>query len=113
MSIRLGELAARFGCELTGDPDVVIRRVASLDGATGDSLTFLANPAFKANLQSTRAGAVIVRREHAAEVPVAALIHDNPYATYARMAAPDSMTAVAWTPGSTSTGGNSSAAMRA
>ena len=86
MTIRLGELATRFGCELVGDPDVVISKVASLEGATGDSLTFLSNPALKKGLAGTGAGAVIVRREFAEYVPVAALIHDNPYATYARMA---------------------------
>ncbi len=87
MSIRLGELATRFGCELIGDPDVVVRRVASLDGATGDSVSFLANPAMKDELLATRAAAVILRSDDAADSPVGALISDNPYATYARVAA--------------------------
>ena len=43
MSIRLGDLASRFDCELVGDPDIVIERVAALGNATPDSLSFLAS----------------------------------------------------------------------
>jgi UDP-3-O-[3-hydroxymyristoyl] glucosamine N-acyltransferase len=86
MSIRLGELATRFGCELVGDPDVVIKRVGSLENAADDALSFLANPSFRRGLKHTRAAAVVVRPDDAAEVPNAALIHSNPYAAYARMA---------------------------
>ncbi|MEO1203243.1 MAG: UDP-3-O-(3-hydroxymyristoyl)glucosamine N-acyltransferase [Pseudomonadota bacterium] len=86
MSIRLGELATRFGCELVGDPDVVIQRVGTLENASDDALSFLANPSFKRQLKRTRAAAVVVRPDDAGDVPNAALIHSNPYAAYARMA---------------------------
>ena len=86
MSIRLGDLATQYGCELRGDPDVVIDRVAPLGAATSGSLSFLANKAFKRDLATTKAGAVLVRAEYAAEVPTAALVSDNPYADYARIA---------------------------
>lgn len=87
MPISLGELATQFGCELIGDPDLVVSKVASLPGAGPDALTFLSSSHFKPQLASTRAGAVILRRADAADSPVAALIHDSPYACYARMAA--------------------------
>ena len=87
MSIRLGDLATRFDCELVGDPDVVIERVAALGNATPDSLSFLANSSFKRSLSATKAGAVIVRPDDADNAPTAVLLSDNPYATYARMAA--------------------------
>jgi len=87
MPISLGELATQFGCELIGDPDVVVDDVASLHNAGPGSLTFLASPAFREYLNSTRAAAVIVRSADAEGVPTAALINDNPYACYARMAA--------------------------
>jgi len=86
MSIKLGELATRFGCELIGDPDVVIVEVASLNSAGSGSLSFLSNPAFKTQLSSTKAGAVVLRAQDADAAPAAALISENPYATYAKMA---------------------------
>ncbi len=87
MPISLGELATQFGCELIGDPDIVIDNVASFANANGGSLTFLSSPAYKKQLQATAAAAVIVRAADAGDSPVAALIHDDPYACYARMAA--------------------------
>ena len=87
MAISLGELASRFGCDLAGDPDTTVDNVASLGRATAGSLTFLSSPAFKPQLASTEAAAVILRPGDAEDCPTAALIHDNPYACYARMAA--------------------------
>ncbi len=87
MPISLGELAKRFRCELVGDPDVIIDAVAPLANAGSNSLSFLSGSAFKKQLSSTKAAAVILRAEDAPDCPVAALIHDNPYACYARMAA--------------------------
>ena len=87
MPISLGELATRFGCELIGDPDLVVSEVAPLPKATGASLTFLSSPAYKDQLALTQAGAVILRPDDAADCPVAAILHADPYACYARMAA--------------------------
>ncbi|MEJ2274897.1 MAG: LpxD N-terminal domain-containing protein, partial [Woeseiaceae bacterium] len=86
MPVSLGELATRFGCELIGDPDVVVSNVASLANATSESLTFLSSNAFRAQLSSTRAAAVILRPADADACPVAAILHQDPYACYARMA---------------------------
>ena len=87
MPVSLGELATRFGCELIGDPDIEISDVASLPNATSTSLSFLSNSAFKTQLPSTKAAAVILRPADAEDCPVAAILHDDPYACYARMAA--------------------------
>lgn len=87
MAARLGELAVRFGCELRGDPDLRIERVASLEKAEPGTLSFLAHPHFRRFLAGTRAGAVVIAPELAGECPVAALISDNPYALYAQIAA--------------------------
>jgi UDP-3-O-[3-hydroxymyristoyl] glucosamine N-acyltransferase len=86
MPISLGELATRFGCELIGDPDVRVSKVSSLSGATEDALSFLSSEAFRDQLATTRAAAVIVRAADADQVPGAALIHEDPYACYARVA---------------------------
>ena len=83
----LGELAVRFGCTLQGDPDVRIAHVATLERADPQALTFLANPRYRRYLPQTKAGAVVLDAQFAAECPVPALIAKNPYATYARIAA--------------------------
>jgi UDP-3-O-[3-hydroxymyristoyl] glucosamine N-acyltransferase len=86
MPLRLAELAVRFGCELQGDPDALVERVAPLQEATPGSLAFLANPRYRRFLAGTRATAVVLDAGSAGECPVAALISRNPYATYARIA---------------------------
>ena len=86
MPVSLGALATQFGCELIGDPDVEVGNVASLQNANAQSLTFLSNPSLKEQLSSTKAAAVILRPADADDCPVAALLHDDPYACYARMA---------------------------
>jgi UDP-3-O-[3-hydroxymyristoyl] glucosamine N-acyltransferase len=83
----LGELAARFGCELRGDPKAVVARVATLSGATPDAVTFLANPLYRGQLAGTRAGCVILAPRDRDACPVASLVHEQPYLVYARIAA--------------------------
>jgi len=86
MVLSLGELAVRFGCELRGDPDTRIERVATLAGADALALAFLANPRYRAQLATTRAGAVVLSAAAAADCPRPALVSANPYVTYARIA---------------------------
>lgn len=83
----LGELAIRFGVALRGDPAVRVSRVATLVNAGEGSLSFLANPRYRKQLESTRASAVLVSPGDAEKCPVAALIDPNPYLAYARIAA--------------------------
>ena len=86
MPVRLAELAVRFGCELRGDPDAKVDRVAPLGEAGPGALAFLANPRYRRYLPGTRATAVVLSEAMAADCPAAALVHPNPYATYARIA---------------------------
>jgi UDP-3-O-[3-hydroxymyristoyl] glucosamine N-acyltransferase len=83
----LGELAARFGCELRGDAKAVVARVATLSGATAEAITFLANPLYRGQLAGTRAGCVILAPRDRDACPVASLAHAEPYLVYARIAA--------------------------
>ena len=87
VAVSLGELAVRFGCELRGDPDTSVDHVATLSGADARSVSFLANPKYKSQLAQTSAGAVVLDKASASECPTAALICQNPHATYARIAA--------------------------
>jgi UDP-3-O-[3-hydroxymyristoyl] glucosamine N-acyltransferase len=86
MQTSLGELATRFGCELVGDPDSAVTHVATLANAGPLSLSFLANPAYRAELEATRAGAVVLRPDDVEVCPVPVLISRDPYETYARIA---------------------------
>ncbi len=87
MSATLGEIAARYGCELRGDPDARVSHVATLGGAGHESITFLANKAYHTQLETTAAAAVILSAEYLESCPTAALVSPNPYAVYARVAA--------------------------
>ena len=86
MQASLGELAAKFGCELIGDPSVTVSRVATLPNADSTAVSFLANPAYREVFKSTSAAAVIVNDADAADCPVAALVARDPYLTFARVA---------------------------
>jgi UDP-3-O-[3-hydroxymyristoyl] glucosamine N-acyltransferase len=87
MSVSLGELAVRFGCELRGDPDARVDSIASLGAAHAGAVTFLANPRLRPVLEQTRATAVVLDARSAEACPVAALVAANPHATFARIAA--------------------------
>ena len=87
MSVSIGELAVRFGCELRGDPGVEVERVATLAEADAQSVAFVANPRYRTQLASTRAAVVVLDEASAAGCPCAALISANPHATFARIAA--------------------------
>ena len=86
MPASLGELATEFGCDLLGDPDTRVDRVATLANASPKSIGFLANPAYRDQLRATKAAAVVLAEADAGDCPVAALISSDPYATYARIA---------------------------
>ncbi len=87
MSVTLGDLAERHDCVLRGDPSTRVSRVATLAEAGADAISFLANTAYRKYLADTRAAAVILASSDADLCPTAALLTDNPYLVYARVAA--------------------------
>ncbi|HWW20963.1 MAG TPA: UDP-3-O-(3-hydroxymyristoyl)glucosamine N-acyltransferase [Steroidobacteraceae bacterium] len=87
MSIALGEIAVRFGCELRGDPDTRVDHIAPLESAGPGAISYLANPRLTPLLASTRASAVVLDPRSADGSAVAALLDRNPHATFARIAA--------------------------
>ena len=86
MSATLVELAERFGCELRGDAELPISNVGTLSSASSSAISFLTNPAYRSQLSTTNAGAVILEEQYAQDCPVPILISSNPYAVYARVA---------------------------
>jgi len=85
-SLRLCELAEQFALRFEGDGDILIEGIGTLSDATGTQLSFLANPAYREQLKTTRAAAVIVSAEDAVNCPVNTLIADDPYVSYAKIA---------------------------
>lgn len=80
--MELAQLAARLGCRLEGDGTIDITRVATLEDAGPGDVTFLANPKYAHQAQTTRASAVILA-EDAAAVPAAMLRTPHPYKAFA------------------------------
>ncbi len=83
----LKELATALGLELRGSrsaASTVIEGLAALATAGPGQLSFYNNPRYHADLCSTRAAAVILRPEDAADCPATCLLSSNPYLSYAQ-----------------------------
>ncbi len=83
----LGELAMRFALDLRGDAAHIVNGVATLANAGPDQLGFLANSRYRSQLDSTRAGAIVLRADDADAWRGACLIAADPYVAFARIAA--------------------------
>lgn len=86
MTIRIAELAERFALEVRGNPDHRVDGLATLAGAAENDVSFLANAAYAGQLDTCRAGAVVIGPDLAARWEGNALVSDNPYAAWARIA---------------------------
>ena len=87
MALRLGAIVDALGGELTGERETSIERLAPLQTATGDELSFLSHPKYRKELASSRAACVIVSpamRELAASRG-AFIVAPDPYLYFARL----------------------------
>lgn len=82
----LAELSGQFGLHLLGDGNLLVDGVGTLALAGPSQVTFLANPSYRKQLPSTRAGAVILKTEDAESCPTNCLLAQDPYVAYARIA---------------------------
>ncbi|MFT5593300.1 MAG: UDP-3-O-[3-hydroxymyristoyl] glucosamine N-acyltransferase [Oceanicoccus sp.] len=85
MAYTLGEIAQYLNADVIGDEKTIINGLATLVQASEGQLSFLANMAYKDQLQHTNASAVIVHPKQAADCQCAALVLDNPYLGYAKV----------------------------
>ena len=85
--IRLGEIVLRLGGELIGDPDIAVRRIATLQSAVAGDISFLSRRRYRPLLDSTRASAVILQASERDATALPRIICDDPYAYYARLSA--------------------------
>ena len=81
--MRLSDIAAALGCEVAGDGAIEIAGVAGMEHARPCELTFLANPKYAPKVKNTRAAAIIVA-PGVGDLPIPALISENPYLDFAR-----------------------------
>jgi UDP-3-O-[3-hydroxymyristoyl] glucosamine N-acyltransferase len=87
MRLTVAEIVARLGGQAVGDAGLVIDRIATLAAAEPSHISFLANPRYRAQLASTRAGCVIVAPAFADEAAArgSAIVTPDPYLYYARL----------------------------
>lgn len=85
--IRLGDIVLRLGGELIGDPDTVIRRIATLQSAAPGDISFLSQRRYRPLLKSTRASAVILQASERDATGLPRILCADPYAYYARLSA--------------------------
>ncbi len=82
----LAELAALQQLTYQGSGDVEIHSVGTLEHASKDQISFLANSSYTKYLKNTQAGAVIISQEVAGQYSGNALIAEDPYLTFAYVA---------------------------
>ncbi len=85
----LKDLAKELGVEYIGDGNCEITSVATLKNANSGSISFLANPKYKCQLEGCEATAVIVHPKIPDEIGPSSnknyLISENPYLVYAKI----------------------------
>jgi UDP-3-O-[3-hydroxymyristoyl] glucosamine N-acyltransferase len=86
MQYTLEALSQLLNCKYHGELGTVIEGVATLETATSSQLTFLENLKYRQKLATTQAGVVILRAPFLRECPVNALVVENPYLAYAKVA---------------------------
>lgn len=85
-SFSLKEIAKILGARLVGDPNHVIIGVNTLDEATPEDLSFLANPRYHEAMKKSRAGAVCVDESTLLSEEKNYLICENPSAAFQKIA---------------------------
>ena len=86
MELSLGELVARLGGELVGDPAIKVRQIASLEAAGAGDIAFLSNPKLSAALETSGASAFILSPKAAGLTDRARIVTPDPYLYFARAA---------------------------
>lgn len=84
--VTLRELAAAVGATVRGDASYQVTGLATLRSASAEHIAFLANEKYRAQVDTTAAGAVIMRAEDDQGVATNALLTENPYLAYAKIA---------------------------
>lgn len=85
-AISLTDIAKSIGAELiANDGQQLITGIGTLDQATAGQVSFLANPSYRSQLETTQASAVIIHPDMKDDCLVAALVMTNPYMGFAKL----------------------------
>ncbi|WP_031491346.1 UDP-3-O-(3-hydroxymyristoyl)glucosamine N-acyltransferase [Succinivibrio dextrinosolvens] len=82
----LKDIADKIGAQLVGDGNIDIKAVANLKTAKENEISFLSDPKYKAVLSESNAGAVILKQTDVEHAKGAALVLDDPYVGFAKVA---------------------------
>lgn len=81
--MKLKDIAQQLKCELRGDGEFDIRRVAGIEEAQAGDITFVSNPKYGPKARTTQASAIIVG-EKFPDLATATLRAKNPYLAFAK-----------------------------
>ncbi|MGI0115975.1 UDP-3-O-(3-hydroxymyristoyl)glucosamine N-acyltransferase [Zooshikella sp. RANM57] len=81
----LKQVAEYLQADLIGDAQLILTGLATLQDATPKDLSFLANPAYRKYLATSKAGAVILNPDMAAQFSGNVIVVANPYLAYAKI----------------------------
>lgn len=81
----LSDLAERLSGKLAGDPSLKINKLNSLEQAEENSITFLSDTKYLPLLSQCKAGAVLLKPEHAESFTGNKIIVANPYLCFATL----------------------------
>lgn len=84
IKITLSELADKTQAELEGDGGIEIIGAAPIETAKPGDITFIANQKYLKHLDTTKASAIVLDKDTPCP-GLAALRHDNPYLTFAKV----------------------------
>ena len=84
MEFTVKQIAAMLGGQVKGDADAKINMLAKIQDAKPGQIAFLANPKYEQFIYTTRASAVIVKKDFQAkkEIAAALILVDDPYSSF-------------------------------
>jgi len=83
-ALRVDELAERLGASFFGDGSALVSGIQSLADAGPADLSLYADPRYRRELSSTKAGA-LVTRERLADLPMPQIVHPDPFLALAAL----------------------------
>ncbi len=87
LNYRLADIVALLGGRVLGNADTTVVQVATLEHAGEGNIAFLTNAKYRAQLEGTRASAIIVGETEAEATALPRIVSDNPYAYFAKVSA--------------------------
>ena len=87
MALSLGFIVGQLGGQLIGSPEAQVQRLAPLQSAGPEDISFLSHARYRAQLESSQAGVVILASamQEAAQGRKACILSDDPYLYFARL----------------------------